>query len=48
MLFLVAALSLLGDGTLELFHCNYYLQISQRKPSILKIILAAKYRKSTL
>lgn len=48
MLFLVATLHLLGDDTLVLFQCNYYLQISQRKPSIMRIILAAKYMKNTL
>lgn len=46
MLFL--ELNLVGDGTLELFHCNYYLLVPQRKPSILRIILAAKYMKNTL
>lgn len=48
MLFLVATLNLLEDGTLELFHCNYYLEIPRRKPSILRIILEAKYMKSAL
>lgn len=48
MLFLVPTLNLLGDGTLELFHCKYYLQISPGKPRILRIVLAAKYIKSTL
>lgn len=46
--FSCATLNLLEDGTLELLHCNYYLQVSQRKPSILRIILAAKYMKSAL
>lgn len=46
--FSCATLNLLEDGTLELFHCNYYLEISQRNPSILRIILAAKYMKSAL